>query len=240
MLKQETFHRLFFCLAFLPLTSCSTEFLVPNDTRFGSDYFPLQVGQYRIFDVEKIVYSIINPPDTSYFQLKEVIAGSYTNQHEEITYRLERFSRLSETAQWQLDSVWTTSKNGLRAIVTENNVPIVKLVFPLSAEQPWDANALNSRSEEMFTLIQADENLINEINSPLVSLLNEEIVVARHTSQDTVLNNINYLETYVKNIGLFYKKSVRLQYCDREECIGQGVIEAGSYYKQTLISYGQE
>ncbi len=225
----------------LLLSGCESEYLAPDTGRSGTDFFPLEVGQYRTYTVEKITFSFLEVPDTSRFFLKEVVADSFLNQTNTPTYRLERFTRTEENQPWQLDSVWTAIKDTRRAVVTENNVPFIKLTFPLRTDLQWDGNVLNTQLEDIYELQPTTEELHHEIESPLDSLLSSSITVIQERSQDTTLAKIDVLETYAENIGLFYKKTVRLQFCNTDTaCIGQGIIEAGRKFKQTLIAHGKE
>lgn len=228
-------------MSFFMLWSCESEYLTPGSERSGTNFFPLEVGQYRTYAVEEIKFSFLEAPDTTHFFLKEVVADSFINQTHAATYRLERFTRANENMSWHLDSVWTATKDTRRVVVTENNVPFIKLIFPLRTALPWDGNALNSQMEDLYELQSTSDELHNEIESPIDSLLENSITVVQEISQDTTLMQIEMLETYAENIGLFYKKTTRLQYCNTDTaCIGQGIIEAGRKFKQTLIEYGKE
>ena len=231
----------FLSLGLLVLFGCEGEYLTPDSTRSGTDFFPLEVGQYRTYAVEEITFSFLETPDTNRFFLKEVVADSFSNQTKTATYRLERFSRTEQNLPWHLDSVWTATKDTRRVVVAENNIPFIKLTFPLRLSLQWDGNALNTRPEEMYELQPVTDELLNEIESPLDSLLKNSITVVQEISQDTTLAKVEVLETYAENAGLFFKKSIRLQFCSTDTaCLGQGIIEAGRKFRQTLIEHGKE
>lgn len=230
-------------IAVCSIWSCESETIPPQTSRLGLDYFPLEVGNYAIYSVEAIEYSLVAAPDTQQYQLREVVADSFPGQGGEIVYRLERFSRNTELEPWQLDSVWTARKSNQRIVVIENNIPLIKMVFPLVLGLRWDAHALNSREETLYELRNTSQSLLEEIESPLdsSSLLENMLTVIQAESQDTIINRIQASETYVENMGLIYKKSLRLQYCaSTPECVGLGILESGRIYRQTLIAYGHE
>ncbi len=233
---------LFFVLIGATIAACESETLPPQNNRLGISYFPLEVGRYSDYQVETIEYSLISEPDTQQYQLREVVADSFPGQGGEVVYRLERLVRLEASQEWRLDSVWTARKSPQRIVVVENNVPIVKLVFPFRPGLEWDANALNSRELDNYELRSTSPMLLEEINSPLDSnLFINTLTVIQTESQDTIITNIQASETYAENLGLIYKKSLRLQYCASEpECIGLGLLESGRIYRQTLIAYGKE
>lgn len=239
---RESFIIALFVTAFLSLWSCESETIPPQSSRLGLDYFPLQVGRYAIYQVENVEYSLVAEPDTQRYQLREVVADSFPGQGGEVVYRLERFSRTNEAETWNLDSVWTARKSNQRVVVVENNIPLIKIVFPLELGLHWDANALNSREETQYELRNTSQTLLDEIDSPLDStLLQDMLTVIQAESQDTIISRVQASETYVENLGLFYKKSLRLQYCASDpECVGLGILESGHIYRQTLIAYGHE
>ena len=64
---------------------CQRDTITPLE-RTDAQYFPLATRQYSIFQVEEIRYSLLNGPDTSRYQLKEVVADSFPGNGGEIIY----------------------------------------------------------------------------------------------------------------------------------------------------------
>ena len=135
-------------------------------------------------------------------------------------------------------SVWTARLNAQRAVVVENNTPFIKLVFPFVNDLEWDGNALNAKPTDRYELQSTSETLLEEIESPLDTLLDQSITVVQ-SNLSSLVNDSIFSETYVDEIGLFYKKSVDLAYCAEEDCLGQFIIDFGRDYRQTLIAYGK-
>lgn len=229
-------------LVLLALAACQTEVLPPQDLRLGLDFYPLETGLFAEYEVEVINYTVVNEPDTQRYQLRELVADSFSGQGGEDVFMLERFTRMGDEERWSLDSVWTARSSSQRIVVVENNVPRVKLVFPFKTGLTWDANALNSREENSYELVATPQVLIDEIVSPLDSgTFDNLLTVIQEQSQDTIITRVEASETYAQDIGLVYKKTLRLQYCNSEPaCIGLGLLESGRIYRQTLIAYGKE
>lgn len=221
------------------LLSCESENIEPSSNRLGITYFPLEVGNFREYIVQDISYTLVNEPDTQRYYLREVVADSFPGQDGELIYRLERFSREIPDQNWELDSVWTARANLQRAVVVESNVPLVKLVFPFTNNLEWDGNALNGKPTDIYELQSTSELLLEEIESPLDTLLDQSITVVQSDNSSLVSDSI-FMETYVDQVGLFYKKSVATEYCATEDCLGQSIVEFGRDYRQTLITYGKE
>ncbi len=62
--------------------------------------------------------------------------------------------------------------------------------------------------------------------------------------QNEKLDSIDILdfrkEVYGLNIGLIYKNSSLLEFCDDIDCLGLKEIEQGRILTQTIIDYGKE
>lgn len=231
----------YFPIAALCVLGCSPDDLsAPSPTASplpaGSEYYPLTIGQYSTYNVEDIRYSLRDGADTMQYQLQERVTDSLTGAGGEIIYTLERYSRSSSAATWQLDSTWTARKSEQRLVVVENNIPFVKLIFPFQEALEWDGNALNSRPEQTYLLTATDSTLRREMGNNLL-LKDCRTVIQRQL--ETLVNDSVMVETYSANVGLVYRKNRILQYCADENCIGQQLIESGRVYRQTLIEYGK-
>jgi len=224
------------------LTACDSETLPAPSEQAGSNFFPLEVGRFAEYTIERIDYTLVSEPDTQRYLLREVVADSFPGQGGEVVYRLERSIRDNASQAWQLDSVWTARKNAQRVVVVVNNQPLIKLVFPPRPGIQWDAHALSSREAMLYELRASPSVLLDEINSPLDSTLwMNSLTVIQAESRDTIITNVQASETYAEDLGLVYKKSLKLAYCASDpECVGIGQLESGYIYRQTLTAYGKE
>lgn len=224
------------------LSACETEILEPQDNRLGVSYYPLELGNFAVYRVEDIRYTLAAGPDTSRYFLREWVTDSFPGQGGETVYRLERFTRHTAEQAWLPDSVWTLRKDNRRLVVVENNVPYVRLVFPFRQGLSWDGHALNARPPQIYELSSTDTALSAQLQGPLDSLLSgPTLTVMQQISQDTLITAVRDYEVYADQVGLYYRQRLRLEYCaDSPECIGLGIIQGGRSYRQTLIAYGKE
>lgn len=228
-----------FFLALLILFGCfagCSESVAPDNSRLGYNFFPLEKGQYRIYDVNSTEYFFSAENITRNYQLKEFVADTFQNLEGGISYRMERFTRNDESEEWQLDSVWTARSNATQAIQVEHNLPLLKLVFPFRENKTWDANVYNDKAEdehEMVGLFQAFVRNDEVVHENTVTVIQEEVT-----------NNILFWdvrkEVYGENVGLVYKEITQLEYCAEADCLGQAIIEAGIEYTQQIREYGKE
>ena len=116
----------------------------PEPVDLGYEYFPLNFGEIRVYEVQKIEHKVAQLSDTTYYQLKEVVGEAFKSGNEDV-YPIERYVRENENLAWRLDSVWSARRNAYQAVVVENNISIIKLSFPLEEGRRWDGNAMNYR-----------------------------------------------------------------------------------------------
>lgn len=221
-----------FLLTFVLFTSCDSDTPEPDASRLGFTFFPLETGIFRVYDAEEIRYSVLGF-DTIRYQLKEQVVDSFLNQTDTYTYVVHRFSRQDENTQWGLDSVWTARQTPIQAISIENNVPFIKLVFPVKEDVSWDGNALNANESDDYTIRDPFESKTYKDEEK------RTVTVVQGDEEDLLIKD-ERKEIFAEHIGLVEKTFIKLAFCDDSECFGQKVIERGKALQLTLIDYGKE
>ena len=118
----------------------------------GYDYFPNKLGHYVIYQCDSVVVNIfsknIPPFDTFKYQIKEVIDSIYNNNQGQPTQRIVRYKRTDTTVSWSgisvPEKVWTGNLLSNMAVRQEDNYQYAKLVFPMSLNETWNGNVLNT------------------------------------------------------------------------------------------------
>ncbi|MFC5407974.1 hypothetical protein ACFPMF_01545 [Larkinella bovis] len=201
--------------------------------RIGREYFPLETGLFRIYDVTEQRFSLNGPPTTHTYQLRELISQSYDDPSIGTSFRVERTRRANDLDNWQPDSARTVRLWEDQLIQTENNIPYVKLIFPVMP-QKWDGNAYNALGE--------DEYQLRHTGQPL-TVLNQsfaETATVVQQNDSTLVNQDKRLEVYARNVGLIYKETVQLQFCSASPaCVGKAQIDYGFRQYLRLRSYGK-
>lgn len=221
---------LFLVLSIGFVSSCNETKEVDTNS-LGYDFYPIEIGQYRIYDVEEIVYQAIGF-DTSVYQLRETIFDSIPSM-DQITYLIRRDKRDDATLEWEADSVWTVTKTVNFLAVNENNIPFIKLTFPVRNSAEWNGNSINSKSELIYYYQSLDTPIIDSLSS------SDHIRVIIEDIEQNIVNQDLRSEVYAKNIGLVSKDYLTLNFCT-VDCTELGEIESGRSLKQTLIEIGNE
>lgn len=215
---------------------CTSENAQPGLPVTGQTYFPLEKGQYRLYNISSVEYLFSGQNISANYQLKEVVADTFRNLEGGVSFRIERFLRDDENEAWGLDSVWTARANATQAIRVENNVPVLKLVFPFRENKKWNANAFNAGQEDEYEMV----NLFKPFPSQDSAAFENTVTVVQEEVTDNILFREIRKEVYADSIGLVYKEIIDVEYCADEDCLGQAIIESGFEYRQHLIEYGKE
>lgn len=171
----------------LLITSCSKDESKGEPVDLGYDFYPIDSGWIRVYRVDSIAFDDNSQTiDTFHFILKENTEGKIKGQN------LDGFqivNRLVQTDTSQLPQIRSSlfvmkTANNLQRI--EDNVCVVKLVFPIGNTTSWNGNMLNNLGRRTFTLqnigkpfVNADTTFNNciTVQEALTNNLVEEILV---------------------------------------------------------------
>jgi hypothetical protein len=226
--------RYFLIIAWSLIFTACTEVKDLNPEDLGSAYFPLKVGRFAIFQINGVQYNNFNDSTVFSYQLRESVVDSFENLESGVSYKILREKRPDASSNWEADSVWTSRKDGLRAIRVENNVPVISLTFPLKENKSWDANGLNSKPSDIFQMVKVGLAFAGAYHTfaKTVTVIQEDI-------PDKIVNFISRKEIYSNDVGLVYKENVILKY-RQGDFLGLEIIDSGIRFYQSLLEYGEE
>jgi len=241
MPKLSIFRFLFFIFpitlsSLLIFVRCS-ETIIPEPVNADSVFFPLQVGLFREYEVDRIDYRNTGEIDTSIFFLREQVVDSFLNVENKFTYIINLSTRATSDDPWRLDSVWTARHSAFQAIQTEDNLAFVKLVFPIREGTEWDGNVFNNlENEEYFYDSVGVSRSIDSLN------FNNTVTVVQSDFADGFTREDIRQEIFAENIGLIYRQRLILEFCTLPECLEtpEQEIDIGVDYVQRIIGYGIE
>lgn len=247
-----------FVASILFFHGCTESNFETPDPDVGYDYFPLEVGKFRIYQVDSIIYDPIlggTQIDTFSSQIREVIAEAFTDNTGEVVYRVERYRRPDAQASWTPDKVIVLSKDKTRAFWMEDNLRFIKMVFPVAVGKQWDGHVffnpniivpVAGESIELFKDWSYEITAVGEryegngLEFPDVAEVsladNENLIELRRAT-----------EKYAKGIGLVYREWYILDTQCKVCCNGEfGPCEAlawgekaekGFILKQSLLAF---
>lgn len=206
------------------------------------DYFPLRTGAYQIYDVEEITYEL-GDPDTSHYEIRMVVVDSFPNDRSSAyTYVIHRSKRLEAETTWKYLDTWSAEKDSREVVVSEQNIPFVKLRFPAIMGATWDGNMYNDLVMPSSNQHEDIYEIIDEGNSLTLGDVQLEnfVKVEQEDNQEFVVYFDKRNEIYAADVGLVFREIEQLQYCTDDQCLGDKIVETGVVYRQTITAYGQE
>ncbi|WP_439882827.1 hypothetical protein ACSX1A_06595 [Pontibacter sp. MBLB2868] len=233
----------FLLLAVLAV-GCKENYVEPDKEALGLAYYPLEIGDYRIYNVLDIRYKF-NVGDTTRFQIKERVDTTFYDQSDKLTYKIIRSVRPNEGSEWVDDSVMVITKTESMLLLTKNNTKYVKLVFPVKEGAVWVGDAYNDHvapgwignkinGKEVYTYESVGQPF--EVSGEVYPETTE--VIHGDFKNDGVVYN-DRKEVYAKGVGLIYSLYKRIDYCSTQGCnFAEGYKLQGHERYESLISYG--
>ncbi|EMR02879.1 hypothetical protein [Cesiribacter andamanensis] len=206
----------------------------PNPDRLGWSYYPLKLGDYRLYDVYRIQYNFATPNDTLEYELLERVADYYLNQTNDTIFILRRQRRYSQGGSWQLDSSYSVQRTPRQLVQGINNRPQVQLVFPLGEGIRWNSNMLNASPADTFEMRTLGRTFTvdNTVYDTSLRVVQEDI-------DDVIVKRDMREEVYALGVGLVYKLTDQQNYCTTN-CSEPGSITSGLFLEMKLKEHGND
>ena len=217
------------------LMRCSDKIVDPGFVDIGYGYFPLDTGLYREYMVRLVSFSG-EKSDTSTWYYRDTQKYWFTDQAGDSVLVIVREKRIDTTEDWAPDSLIQVKRSSRRLIVTENNIPYIKMVFPVADSLQWNGNAYN-------TLTGQDDYYyknVGQSRAVLDTIYHNTLTVIEQDIEDPIVNQVKKDEIYADGVGLIYREKIDYRFCQDQDCLGQGIIEYGSDYRQWILKYGYE
>ncbi len=213
-------------------------------------YFPLQVGQYREYKVDSILYRQGKFLDSTSSFIREEITTKVTDTLGE-EYIILRSIRKNDIDPWVPNASFTARIYYFKAVRNEGNVHLVCLVFPFIINQSWEGLSLINTDQvydvqgESVQIYQGWEPFkIKENAKPeIISGLNyRDVVTVLQSDEEDILTKRYSLEKYAKGVGLVYKEMAIYDCNSQINTCSNGVpwnkrATKGYFMRQTLLKH---
>lgn len=204
----------------------------PFDT--GKDYFPMRKGLFQVYDINEVQYTL-GVPETLRYELKVMVTDSFPNAEGDHTYVIYRSKRNEGDIDFSYLDTWSARMDDREVVVSEENIPFLKLKLPVATDGEWDGNLYNSLGEDIYTA-----EAVNTMYVANGISYDDCVVINQNDNQDFVVALDQRKEIYAKNIGLIHKEVKLLNYCTVGSCLGQQQVESGVIFMQSIKSHGVE
>lgn len=194
------------------LFACKEEVAAPV-LEYRYEYFPLSIGQERLFVVDSILFDPLGNRvqiDSSKTFIRELVVDTFRNASNGLEYRIERYERRKSTSPWVLKKVLSESRPSDQAQRFEDNFRLLKMVFPLKQGQVWNPlvfvdplSKVDVKGEplELFKGWEAQVKSIGQSWNQYANTL--EI---RFSDYENAIELRRGTERYAANLGLVYRE----------------------------------
>ncbi len=205
-----------------------------NDQTTGKIYYPVEIGDFRIYNVTAVRLLQDTVSDSSSFQLRERVDTLYSNLAGEPTYKIIRSRRPTPDDVWIDDSVITVTVSNNQVRKQTSNVESVKMVFPIRDGKTWNPNVYNTLEpgRAFYTNVGQPFSTDGKNYGKTTTVMVNDFVSA--ISRDV------RKEVYAENVGLVYKNYEVIEFCNISACkFNLDYILRGNRRIEVLDSYGK-
>ena len=204
--------------ALLLAGSCKKDSVLAPEP-FYRNYFPDSVGSYIIYDCDSIIYDdFTQTVDTNSFLIKEYFQSAFIDNSGREAIRMERWKKPADSLGWFLKDVWFLVKTDAQIEKVEEDVRIIKLVFPVRNGVEWNANALNTSDARTVTMEKAHEAFTTGV------LSFDSTVTVVNTDPQNLVSEYRSTEVFAANVGMVYKRLVDVAFVVPTPEIKRGVV----------------
>jgi hypothetical protein len=114
---------------------------------------------------------------------------------------VSRSFKRDENGEWETVNVWAVLKTNLDVQRVEENVRLVKLVFPPANNKTWNANLYNAGDTLEYSIASFNEPLSLEGTTygQTLKVLKED--------EENAVEEIKRYDVYARNVGMVYSLS---------------------------------
>ena len=201
------------------------------------NYFPITVGTYVEYDVNKIDVDIeVGKKDTSFYHIREVIDATFIDNEGRETLKIKRYRKNTGKTEWLIKDVWTANRTTTNSQRVEENVRYMNLIFPVEKNESWNRNVFNSLGEVMvsYTLVDVPET---------IGLLSYDSVltVTKNVDPPNLLGSSSRVEKHASGVGMVYLKD--LEIIKKSVSTETSVTYIDNIYRETIMTataFGKE
>ena len=202
-----------FIIALIILVACEKGGSTAGNTQ-DKRYFPLEIGNWVEYEVDSIVLNdFFDPPkiDTFSSLMRLEIIDTFRDNTDGLVYKVNYSWRTADSINWKVANVFTVSDEGNALHVVENNIRLIKLVFPITVSTHWFVDSYFHPNEET-DYIGTDTLRYDYIHEPEeINGLSFDSAVSVVAISENLIEKNAYIEKYVSGIGLVYRKHTHLE-----------------------------
>jgi hypothetical protein len=192
-------------LGLIYLNSCKENTKEELDATMGYDFFPVETGKCRTYELDTINYNDFNQSiDTFCARIRVCYAGQLLDSTN-TPYHIYQVD--NPNADWH-DSgnrrVGVIQLRNNKMVEYSDTAHLVKMVFPVRERRKWNTNMYNNREPLVGTIINFGKSF-----DVLNQTFNNTITV-QYNDFNSPIAQFTFFEVYAKDVGLIYAENINI------------------------------
>jgi hypothetical protein len=199
-------------------------------------YFPIEIGDYKIFQVVSNTYAVGQKAKIDTVLRKEIVV-SKTKDQSTVNYVVERQIKGKNDLFYKPELVYQIITNPKQIVIGERNIYKILLRFPIYQGAKWNINEINGQDEKRAEVVKYD-------SLPPKLISDKNLVKVEGDSTNNFIDFKVAYSLFSKDVGLIYTENTNVDYCQdsdpnpKTSCTGKYIIESGKREFIRLIEYG--
>ncbi|MDI9873600.1 hypothetical protein [Flectobacillus rivi] len=196
----------------------------------SKDYLMQEKGQFCVFSVHQLSYTLNSKPTESLFFEKHTVIDHPT--HEGVLVVI--FRKNQENANWIETGRKLVVLQNSKIIEIQSNQTQCILVNPIEVGTQWNFQLYNQAKAQQAQIIRFLPQAIYA-NKTMSNLIEVELF-----KDSSALSLQKKQVILAPNWGIVFSKESNVSYCYEGNCLGKGQINYGTVITYDLIDYGKE
>lgn len=197
--------------------ACKKDSFIDVDAESSKVYMPMKLGSAWYFEVDSLIFRKTisgNEIDTALYQVKEVVADTFTNAANELVFVIDKYERKSASENWSIRTVYAAFFSQNRFLKTEENNTFIKFPLPPIRGLRWDGTAMINKTQlaevggesiEVFKDWESRIKLFNHtFNNGILDF--SDCFTVEIADSESLIDLRSGFEVYSKNFGLIYRQ----------------------------------
>jgi hypothetical protein len=202
-----------------------------SPVKLHQEFAGMQPTRYVVYEAEDIYHDDnSNIHDTAKYYLKTVVGDPYEDNSGRSGYEIKRYKSLDQGQTWTFLELWYAHVDVNRFESVEDNVRLVRLIFPPKNKSTWNLNSYNTLEETIleYKNVFKPFELDGQNFDTTLTIQGEKLYTLVDYKRNT--------EVYAKGVGLVYRyfKDLTINNFDTLE------VRRGTESFLKLIDYGFE
>ncbi len=227
--------------------SCEDQFIELPADELGTQYYPVEMGKYWIYQVDTTIVLRRGEYYNSSSFVREEIVSDFINSAGDTAYILQRSISNSQSGPFISTDRWVIEKTNQSLIRIEENLRFVKMNFPIVLNSEWDGNQFDQKLEVFVGQETIEQYLEWEYkvlgktaNKTINGVPYDKVLEIQQANYETEIEERFSHEWYAPDVGLIYRKMDIFDTQCFSACDGMTWIEKadeGFTMTQTLVEH---